>query len=113
MKKNTCDDCMFDKTDVCSGRTDGHICSDFLRECKKCPEYDTVNGNCPLYCKFIRDNLSEAIIFELEEIKSEMDKYKEFQDGHFIEASDMKYSLMYVIDEHILALKGENDEKEN
>ena len=47
---------------------------------------------------------------ELEEIKAEMDEYKEFQDGHFIDASEMKCALMYIINTHICKLKGENNE---
>ena len=110
MKKNTCDDCILDKTDACSGRTDGHICSDFLRECSECPEYDTINHNCPLYCKFIRETLQEYLVVKLEQIKTEMNEYKEFQDGHFIDASEMKYALMYIIDAHLYELKGEENE---
>ena len=109
MKKNTCDDCMLDKTDACSGRTDGHICSDFLRECSKCPEYDTINHNCPLYCKFIRETLQECLVAELEQIKEEMQNPKEtgfdFYDG-------LDYAER-VINKRIAELKGENNEKKS
>ena len=108
--KSNCTQCLFDNTDVCSrgaGRAvNDKICEDFLRECKKCPEYDTINGNCPLYCKFIRDNLSEAIIFELEEIKAEI--LPKDNDNFWREADAKPY--IKVIDKHISELKGENNE---
>ena len=114
MNKNTCTDCLLDDTDVCSkgaDRTvDNKICKDFIRLCTQCPEYDTINGNCPLYCKFIRETLQECLITELEQIKEEMSEYKEFQDGHFIDAAQMKYALMYVVDTHLYDLRGDLDE---
>jgi len=77
MNRNECDDCMLDGTDACAGRVDGHICPDFLRECPKCPEYDTIHHNCPLYCKFIRDGMKEELSAWIEELRDKVERIDE------------------------------------
>jgi len=38
-----------------------------------------------------------------------MDEYEPFQNGHWKDASEMKFALMYVIDNRIKELKGEQE----
>lgn len=108
MNKNTCTACLLDNTDVCSKSkdktTDDKICKDFIRLCTKCPEYDTINHNCPLYCKFIRDTLQECLVAELEQTKEEIEDLLSsygYLDMH------TNNDVLEIIDEHIAKLEGE------
>ena len=104
MNKNTCTDCLLDNTDFCpkdkDKTTDNKICKDFIRLCSECPEYDTINHNCPLFCKFIRETLQECLVVELEEIKTEI---QNLSTNNFLEMIP-KGEAVRIVDNHIKEL---------
>ena len=117
MNRNECDDCILDGTDACTGRVDGHICPDFLRECLNCPEYDTIHHNCPLYCKFIRDSMKEELDTWISELRDKVEDISErtyltTRDGcttgySVKDAYQLKEEVLAIFDKTLSELKGE------
>lgn len=116
MNRNECDDCILDGTDACTGRVDGHICPDFLRECPNCPEYDTIHHNCPLYCKFIRDTMKEELEYGFQTLRDKVEciderTYSTTRDGDVTgysikDAYQLKKEVLAIFDKTISELRG-------
>lgn len=78
-----------------------------MSKCLECGYYDKEKHYCPFYCQLIRETLDEAISFELEKIKTEIEQcYYNNQpdvDGVIIFKDDVNN----IFNKHIAELKGE------
>ena len=83
-----------------------------MTDCDKCKEYDKEKHYCPVFCNVINDILTDTIIEELEDIKTEIkewywqsDKQELAKDPCVVDA--MTDLFIRTINEHISELKGE------
>lgn len=74
-----------------------------MSKCLECGYYDKEKHYCPFYCQLIRETLDEAISFELEKVKAELQSPEEIGLDFF---DGLDYAER-VIDKRIEELKGE------
>lgn len=79
-----------------------------MSKCLECEYYDKEKHYCPFFCQLIRETLNEAISFELEQIKAEIEEDKKLysynehiQKGHS--------NCIDIVNSHISELEGENE----
>lgn len=98
---------MFERLEEIKGREQMSI-EDKIKNAKESHLFDELSEK-EKFEAILEARLKVRLLAELEKIKAEMDEYKEFQDGHFIDASEMKHALMYIINTRLCKLKGESN----
>ena len=78
-----------------------------MSKCLECGYYDKEKHYCPFYCQLIRETLNEAISFELEKIKGEIDDLQKTHHIWLIDQNALIDECSEIIDKHISELKGE------
>jgi hypothetical protein len=82
-----------------------------MSKCLECGYYDKEKHYCPFYCQLIRETLDEAISFELEKIKAEIDNCLIHNPDYNECNVNIGLGISYEIKKkHISELKGENNE---
>ena len=76
-----------------------------MSKCLECGYYDKEKHYCPFYCQLIRETLNEAISFELEKIKAEIEGINKSNDSMYCVGVT---NALIILDKHISKLKGEN-----
>lgn len=76
-----------------------------MSKCLECGYYDKEKHYCPFYCQLIRETLNEAISFELEKIKAEIEEH----NRNYIsdDNAGLERAIYDFIEPHIAELKGE------
>jgi len=75
-----------------------------MSKCLECGYYDKEKHYCPFYCQLIRETLDEAISFELEQTRAEIEDLLSSYGYLDMHTND---DVLGIIDKHIAELKGE------
>ena len=79
--------------------------------CKGCKEYDTENHCCHRYTSFIRETLQDNIDAVLEDIKAEIEEFKNNEHTYEYGGFDRAYNgIMEIINKHISRKESEEEE---
>lgn len=80
-----------------------------MTDCNKCKEYDKEKNYCPVFCNVINDTLTDRTIYELEDIKAEMESRVKLNND--LENYDIATGLsiaLGILDKHIYELEGDS-----